>query len=479
MSKLLTNLTSVIEVQGDGPGGGARQILDLVADVKPVLGGFDKSFGSITRNFKVSPRTNKHVPRPVRRDPPEAITPELSMMKSDVNHMEQYDEDTRLAIYVRSVAVNPDKPLSYDRVDILTDVALESINFSDFSIDEGSEEDRRITVPLNAAAHVLIHPVEGKQLSTSFSNADDCNVTASVVDEDGTIFAVTEDDSVDGYPYLLKSTDDGANWSEIALTALGANDCSDVKLAGDYLIIAAGTTIAVYDKSGVQQDTFTASGAINALGVIDAATIVATGAGGLLLLSEDTANSFTAITSGVATALNSLAIRNRNEFYVGGASGVLLRYYKGTVAALTIPTALAAATINKIALPYAPAGFSRDEEIYIAATTGDVYKTTENAPDATSDWTQVVFPGDGAGSVVDIGFVDFNGQVFYVLHTPVAGSSVVWRDWTGGTGGVNNMESVSVPTNSGMNALLLVDANNAYVFGDIHSAAEMVMKVES
>lgn len=471
--QFLSNLEGVIEIQDSGSGRGNRGILDLTQDVKAALGDFSVSLGSITRNYRVSPRTNTYVPRPIRRGQPEAITPQLTCKMVAANYMENLDAASRFAVYVRHATANPTLPLNYSRVDILNNVGIESFDYGAFTIDEGDEEDITLTVPMNAAAHLVINPVEGKQIVTGFADADDCNVVAAAVDEDGVIYAVTASDSVDGYPYLVYSDDDGATWTEVGLSDLSA-DCTAIAVAGDYLIIASSTTIAVYTKAGVLSSSYTASGAVSGLEAIDAANIVAVGAAGLALLSSDGGASWTALTSGTANALSAVKSRSIVDFFMGGASGTLLHYLNGTISTVTLPGGLAAVTINQIAFPDSPAGFERDEDVYIACSNGTVYRSIDDG----TNWVQISFPGDDAGAVADIGFTGFLGQVLYVLHTPAAGSSVLWRDWTGGVGGNINMEGVTVPTNSGMNALVVVDPNNAYVFGDVHSAADMVMKVE-
>ena len=388
------------------------------------------------------------------------------------NYLERFGADDRFALYVRHTTRSPQDPLSYVRVDILSDVAVESFNYGDFTVDEGAQEDITLTVPLNAAAHVRVLPVEGKKLATSWVSAKTCAVTAAVVDEDGTFYAVTEAAEVGGKPYLVSSGDDGASWTEVELTDL-STDCTALALAGDRLVIAAGTTLALYTKAGVLQSTSTAAGAIAALAAIDAATLVAVGADGLVLRSEDGAASWRTLPGGVSVALGSLACRHVADWYAGGASGTLLHVANGTVAAIPLPDPLSAATVTSIALPDAPAGFGRDADVYIGTSSGLAYRYDGN------DWTAVRFPSDGAGSVAALGFVEFLGQVLYVLHSQAGGTSLLYRDFCGGAGGNPNMERIPVPANSGLAALCAVDANNVLLLGSVHSGAELVVKVEA
>lgn len=475
--QILSNLNGVIDLQLEGPGGGNRYVLDVATDIKPTLTGLDVSWGSVNREYRVSARSNRYVPRPARRGKPDPIEPELSMKMLAWNYLEQCDQDSRIGLYVRYVdtTCDPQDPLAYSRIDIVNSVALGGLNFGDITTGDGDEEDRMITVPLNGAAHIRIDPVVGRQIASGWSNADDCNVVVSVLDSDGTLYAVTAADGVGGSPFLVKTTDGGATWTEVELTGLSV-DCTSIDIAGQYLIISAATSVCVYTKAGVLSNEYTAAGNIAAVKAIDAANIVAVGASGLALLSDDGGITWTTLTTGVSTALSRIAVRNINDFFIGGATGTLLHYERGTISALVLPTGPVSEAVNQIALPDSPAGFNRDDEVFIGSANGSVWMSDEDG--ATGSWTQVPFPGDDAGTVADLVFVEFLGQVLYVLHTTPGGSSVLYRDWSGGVGGNNNMEQVTVPTNSGMNTLAVADANNAYIMGDVHSGSEMVIKVE-
>ena len=66
----------------------------------------------------------------------------------------------------------------------------------------------------------------------------------------------------------------------------------------------------------------------------------------------------------------------------------------------------------------------------------------------------------------------------YLLHTPVDGSSDIYRDFSGGLGGVNSAELVSsIPTNTGLNAIALINGDALWSVGAVHSGADMFVKV--
>ncbi|HML21812.1 MAG TPA: hypothetical protein PKD09_09200 [Aggregatilinea sp.] len=472
---ILSSVSAVIEIQDAGTGHGNRQILDVATGIKPALGGFNKNFGAIQRNYMISPRTNRPVPRPVKREMPEAIAPEMKCKMAAANYMERFDEDARFTLYVRHPERHVADLLDYKRIDILQDVALESFNFGDFVADEPTTDDVTLTVPLNAAAHMLIKPLAGVKLQTGLNDAKDCAIAAAAIDEDGVVYAVTEADAVGNKPFLVVVKKDGASFSEIELTDLSA-DCAAITVAGSNLLIASGTGIHTYTKAGVKVSSYTAAGAINALLAVDAANIIACGAAGLLITSSDSGTTWTTLTTGLATALNSISARHIGEWFVGGASGALLKYQSGQLTALTLPAALNTATVNDIALPDAPAGFDRSDDIYIACSNGSVWRSGENG--AVDTWEQVAYPGNGAGAATKIAFVGFLGQVLYILHTNAGGDSVLLRDFCGGVGSNANVEQITVPANSGFNALLALGPNDAWLLGNVHSAADLVVKVE-
>jgi len=471
--RILTQVGAVIEIQDDGTGRGNRGILDVATDIKPALGGFTRSFGSIERRYRISPRTNKPVPRPVVREAPEPITAELTCKMAAVNYLEQFDEDSRFTLYVRNPDHYPNNPLDYVRVDILNDAALEQIEYGDLVAAEPTTDDTDMTVPINCAAHIVIHPVQGIAIPTGLTNAVDCDIVAACVDDAGVYYAVTKADSVGLKPFLIQSPDDGATWSEVELTDLSA-DCTSIVVCGNFLVISAGTRIGVYTKAGVLVASHTAAGSINRLYAIDAANVVAIGAAGLVLLSEDGGMTWTTLVSGSSATLTSIRCRHIGTWYIGGANGTFLRYTNGVFSTITLPAGLAAASINWIDVPDSPAGFTRENDVYIGASNGTLYRTGDEG----TSWTQVVYPDSGTGAGTDGAFTAFLGQVLFWLHTEADGSTVLKRDFCGGVGGNTNVEAVPLPANSGLNALVVIGANHVMLFGKVHAGAHRVIKVE-
>ncbi len=472
MAGLHEGTLTAIEVQPDGVGSGARDLLDTALGYKPGIDSLPVSFGAITRGHGIDPHTGDPRPYPARREQPEAPAFTITTKYGSKTYLERFGRDGVFAVYLREPQRYTSDPLDYRRVIAVSDVRIESFNYSGITKQEPSTDEDDLEVAVNGARATIIWPVGGYKLTTGLTKLASVNITAGAVDNDGAIYFVTSKDATSTNPLLVYSTD-GETWTEVELTDLATHDCTAVVVAGQYLMIAADTIIATYSKTGTFQSSYTASGNIAALATIDAAKIVAAGASGLLLYSEDGGGSWTSITTGVTANLTSIAIKGINTWYIGGASGTLLKYQRPAITALTLPSALSTATINSIAIPDAPSGYTRADDVYIAASVGRVHKST----DGGDNWSEVIFPQSGSGNTTAIGFTEFLGQVFYILHTNAGGDSVLYRDWSGGAGGTNNVEEVSVPTNSGLNALIVVEANVAYVGGNVHSSADMIAKV--
>jgi photosystem II stability/assembly factor-like uncharacterized protein len=142
------------------------------------------------------------------------------------------------------------------------------------------------------------------------------------------------------------------------------------------------------EKSDPATVTTTAFGAaVSRVVAIDAANIIAIGASGTVRTSEDGGLSWTALISGVTTALNSIAVRSLVDWWIGGATGTLLHYYKGTITAIADPTG--GDTLTTLALPD-----DRDDDVYLGTSTGEVFYTQ----DGGDTWAEYRFPGDNAGS---------------------------------------------------------------------------------
>lgn len=469
----LSTRNVALDYQAGGPGRGQRRILDVIEDTAYGMGEWTESLGAINRSWSKDPHTNKMRPMPVLRGNPEAITFPLTCHMKAVNILEQFDADDRLVICKRYTGtLDPANLLNYRRIETFLDCAIVDRAYSAGATDGRDDEAWvDLTVNMNAGAVSVVLPVAGKAIAHGVSAASDCNLLCGCIDPDGVIWLGTAAESGPAAPHILKGVrdDDGKfTWTGYDVTGQTA-DVVSITAAGDSLIYAIGSNLCRADKSAPGTVTTTAFGAtVSKVLAIDAANLIAIGASGTVKVSEDGGLSWTALTSGVSTALSSIAIRSLVDWWIGGASGTLLHYYKGTFTALTDPTS--GATINTIALPE-----GRDDDVYIGTSTGAIWKSQ----DAGENWTQVRFPGDSAGSVDHLAFADWLGPVLYIVHSPVSGSTRLLRDLAGGLGGNTNVEVITVPANSGLNGLLVEGPNSVFLPGDVHSGSNLIVKVES
>lgn len=461
-----------IDYQVGGPGRGQRRILDVVEDVAYGMGEWTESLGAITRDWRKDPLTHAMKPMPVRRGNPEPITFPLTCRMKALNRLEQFDADDRLVIYKRYTGtLAPGNLLNYRRIEAFLDCAIVDRAHSAGATDGKDEESWiDLTVNVNAGAAAIILPVAGKAIPHGISGAGDVTLNCIIMDEDGVIWIGTVNETA-GAPYIFKGVRDvegNITWTGTTITGQTAGiDC--LAAAGDYLVFGIGTNICRAPKSDPANVTTTAFGAaVSEIVAIDAANLVAVGASGTVKTSDDGGLSWTAVTSGVATTLGCIAVRSYNDWWVGGASGTLLHYRKGTFTTLADPTS--GDTITTIALPE-----GREDEVYLGTSTGEVFYTQ----DGGDTWAEYRFPGDNAGSVDLLAFADWMGPVLYIVHSPVAGSTRLLRDLAGGVGGNNNVEVISVPTNIGFNGILVEGVNDVFLVGDASSGVNLIVKVEA
>jgi len=463
-----------IDYQVGGPGRGQRRILDVVEDLAYGMGEWTESLGAITRDYEKDPRTNRMRPMPVRRGNPEAITFPLTCRMKAVNILERFGPDDRLVISKRYTGtLDPANLLNYRRIEVFTDCAIVDRGHSAGATD-GKEEEAWVdlTTNVNAGAVAILLPVAGKSIPHGITAAADVSLLCGCIDPEGVIWLGTAAESGPAAPHILKGVRDADGkftWTAYDVTGQTA-DIVSITAAGDSLIFAIGTNLCRAEKSDPATVTTTAFGAaVSKVVAIDAANIIAVGASGTVKQSEDGGLSWTTLVSGVTTALNSIAVRSLVDWWIGGATGTLLHYYKGTFTTLADPTS--GAGISTIALPE-----GREDEVYLGTSTGAIWKTQ----DGGVTWTQVRFPGDSAGSVDHLAFADWMGPVLYIVHSPVSGPARLLRDLAGGLGGNTNVEVVpGIPANSGLNGLLVEGVNDVFLPGDVHSGSNLIIKVEA
>lgn len=479
---LLTTKASVLEAQFKGTGKGRRVVLDAGDNTAIKIGEIPDSWGEATREFAIDPVTRKYVPLPARRAAPEAIATTLSFRMRSVGFWERQhlNEDSRLALYLRFTDDVGDPTRKY-RVHALTDVIIGKVTYPGGGEDgENEEEFVRVTMDINAADNVVITPVAASALAHGLSAADDCGAVAVAQDRDGKLYIATKADGVGGSPFIVTYDPDEETWAETEDTGLSA-DIADIAVAGDYVFWISGTTITRASRSDLSTTTtYTASAALSAIIAVDSATLLAVGASGLALKSDDGGLSWSTLTTGTSETLGTIFKKSIAVWYVGGTNGTLLKYQRGTFTTVATPSALAAATITGITAPEYREGTLREDDLYIGADNGKVYRVVEDGAVAAGDWSEVTHPNNASGSINDVRFIDPLGQTLFVTHAATSGASTVYRDWSGGAGGANNMEPVittTSPANGGIAQVLPIDSNWAFAVGEDGSGNLLVVEV--
>lgn len=189
--------------------------------------------------------------------------------------------------------------------------------------------------------------------------------------------------------------------------------------------------------------------------------------GGFVYKSEDAGASWTAQESGVLTTsilhVVHFAKGSKLVGFAGGASNALIRTLDGGVtwSALVAPAAQAAATIVSM--------YAHDRyNIFLGYSDGELWRTV----DGGLNWTQVTgWTGSGVGQVRDIQFV--NEVIGYMISNTAGpvGTVLFTRDC-----GVT-WETLTTPTNSGLNALAAVRGNLAYACGEAQSSTSVILKI--
>lgn len=282
-------------------------------------------------------------------------------------------------------------------------------------------------------------------------------------------------------PKLLVTLDKGATWTVLTCTGLNDFTITGIAKAGRNIVIsgsdATGGGLAYCDwdtiKAATSTVTFTRSTGIsagtevNAVAAIDSSTLVACGPAGAVYVSTDGGRTFASAGSAVtANALTCVAVVDSSLQWFGGASGTLVRRYKGVMSTITV-TGLSTNAVNSLAVP---TGLLRGSELFVGSAAGNIHVTVNGAA-TTPTWETRAFDASGAGAVDGLAFAGDDGEVLFVLQTNGSSQSRVLRDLSGGRLG-NDVEAISAftsPANSTFNAVAAADHNTAMVAGAVNS----------
>lgn len=316
--------------------------------------------------------------------------------------------------------------------------------------------------------------------------------------EEDSWLAVTVKDSSPAYgggsaPWLYYTTDRWVTRTGVRIGSYVGADARDVVLAGSRVIIFSDTKPPVYANladiyNGVTDPLlwafssgFSAVSGTNfpiAAVAVDSSIILAVGAGGRIFLSTDGGITFTTLyDTGVLTAqnLNAIDAQPGGNAYVGGNNGTFIRLaktpgqssYTGTVITIRDASAnLLSSNINSVRTPP-----QRGDEIYLGTAGGEIWRSRAvNAVRPT--WENKSFDKKGIGSITDMEFAGYLGNIFFVIQTYTDNTSRVLRDFSGGNLGqdVEAIGDFTTPGNFKMNSIAAANPNMAITVGELHGS---------
>lgn len=317
----------------------------------------------------------------------------------------------------------------------------------------------------------------------------DCGV--AVTEEDWWI-AVSDRDSTPGYSgnataRLGWTLDKGATWNSVPIDLFQAADATDVVFLGDRIVVFSADKAPCYASftdivNGVTAPNLwtpstgfsliTAGNFPKAASAPNSAQIVAVGNGGRIWSSTDGGGSFTLIDAGATTSqnLNAVDFQDATLGYIGGNSGTLLRVIvrdnSFTISRIIVTdgTSTLSANINSVRTPP-----TRGSEVYVGTAGGEIWRS-RNATATRPLFENRTFSLNANGSVTDMAFIGYRGDVLYVLQRNTNNSNRVLRDLSGGALG-NDVEVIgdfNTPPNFGINSIGMANVNFGLTVGQIH-----------
>lgn len=279
--------------------------------------------------------------------------------------------------------------------------------------------------------------------------------------------------------------DSGETWNMVSeMPFAGGEDISCVVAAGlknnHRVIVARGTAdagnpaeIAYADVtdmgtvSWVYVDVGSVNGQyINYMFWVNWMSLFAVTNDGYIYKSDDGGASWTAVYTAGAVAFNDVtALADGTVWVVGDSNTVLMSEDNGE-------------TWTVITGPVAGAGHSNttvhvtpDGTVFIGNDAGDTYGSYDDG----TEWTALSMQGVTPTQVDRIRGYDNN--LLWAVVTIADGSSRVLRSTDGGASW--RLWSLDLPTNSGLNALVVIDPNFVYVGGEPHGGTAFVSRTLS
>jgi len=355
-----------------------------------------------------------------------------------------------------------------------------------------SQDESLIPTDWSAEEWLTVFPVVGARKSTVESNAlnaihfcndeacaDDCGAAQAICDT-GYIGA---DAAAAATANALETTDEGASWAATSADPFAADqnilavtcfplDASTTRIlvARDDGAGAGNMEIAYSDDGGANWTTVTINSGSNA--AVDSGALFALDnnhiwlvlAGGYIAFSSDGGTTWTIQEAGVTTTndLHAVHFVDENHGMAVGASDTVLITSDGGDTWQTATATGGAQTINTV--------WMIDHNVaWVGNAQGHLYYTNDNG----TTWTERSF-GQTTGAGNSINGIQFvNELVGFLLYDAAGPTGTVYRTRNGGF----DWESITTPTNSGLNDLHVCNANLAWAVGEAQGGTGVILKV--
>ena len=314
--------------------------------------------------------------------------------------------------------------------------------------------------------------------------------------EEDAWLAVTDRDSSPAYaggsaPWLYWTVDRWATRTGVRIGIYVGADALDVVLAGSRVLVFSDTKAPVYAQladiyNGVTDPLLwaSASGFTSISGsnfpkaavAVDSSTILAVGNGGRIWLSTDGGVSYSLIyDTGALTSqnLNAIHAQSGGNAFVGGNSGVFIRLAKtpgvasftgSLIAVRDANLNLLSSNINSVRTPP-----TRGDEVYLGTAGGEIWRS-KNVNATRLVFKNMGFDRTGIGSITDMNFAGYKGNVLFVVQTNTDSTSRVLRDFSGGNlaADVEIIGDYVTPGNFKINSVAPANVNMATTVGENH-----------
>lgn len=334
-----------------------------------------------------------------------------------------------------------------------------------------------------------------KVISVGFPSCpDNCGVSENDGAQD--FWAVTDADSTPGYlsqptPMFVYTQDGGGTWTAVYIDVFTNGQATDVIKLGEFVVVSSPTNGIAYAKfqdilDGVSNPWALATGFSGisspnyprVLFAVSSSEAWAASANGRIWQSTDAGLSWTLKNDGVTTTnqINSISFVSDTLGYFAGNSGALVKYYKGAFSLLSVSdgTTTVSANLNVVETVE-----GRTDEVYVGTQGGQIWRNNEQGK--ANKWSNKAFELSGSGSIKDLKFAGFQGDVLFIIQNDANGNSRVLRDISGGALGeqVEVVGSFTQPSNFGIVSIAPANINTAVTVGNIHATYGFIGKVSA